>query len=121
MSEPLIQYILVRKDLLSTLNWTFGSLAAQCCHASVAVLFSHAHEEAVVKYTCPDSLQNMRKIVLQVQDETCLLEFSETLKEAQVFHHLWIEEPEHIPTCLATIPLKKSVVKNIFKRLQLFR
>jgi peptidyl-tRNA hydrolase len=50
MAAPLVQYIVVRKDLAKTLNWSAGSIIAQACHASSAVLWLHKDDENVQKY-----------------------------------------------------------------------
>ncbi len=36
-------------------------------------------------------------------------------------HKLWIEQPENVPTCLATKPYPKSVIGPSVKRLPLCR
>lgn len=45
----------------------------------------------------------MHKIMLEVLDEKSLLEYSDKLKDNNIIHKLWIEQPENIPTCLATL------------------
>lgn len=34
---PLMQYIVVRSDLIKVLKWNMGAIIAQCCHGVAAV------------------------------------------------------------------------------------
>lgn len=45
----------------------------------------------------------MRKVVLNCPDEKTLRNVSSDLKARKVIHKLWVELPESIPTCIATI------------------
>ncbi len=38
VAEDLVQYLVLRKDLWSSLKWPLGSIIAQACHASTAAL-----------------------------------------------------------------------------------
>ncbi|KAL8152846.1 hypothetical protein V2J09_010606 [Rumex salicifolius] len=58
-------------------------------------------------------------VTLQVKGETHILNLSEKLKAGGIDHKLWVEQPENIPTCLATKPYPKSLVSSYFKKLQL--
>lgn len=60
----LVQYIAVRRDLISTLNWPTGALIAQACHASSAVLHIYRDDEHVQQYL--RDIDHMRKIVVEV-------------------------------------------------------
>lgn len=62
----------------------------------------------------------MHKIMLEVSSEEELLNYSEKLKEKEISFKLWIEQPENIPTCLATAPYTKETFKKIFKGLKMF-
>ena len=42
------------------------------------------------------------------------------LNQAGMRHRLWVEQPEGIPTALATMPYKRSVVQSYFKKFNLF-
>jgi len=60
-SIPIVQYIVVRKDLA----WPTGALIAQACHASMAAVhqfYDHSDTKEYLK-----DLSNMHKIVLQVK------------------------------------------------------
>ena len=64
-SMQLVQYVVVRGDLLRLLSWPTGAVIAQACHASTAALWSHRDDPNTIKYT--SELDNMRKVVLEVR------------------------------------------------------
>lgn len=69
--SPLVQYILLRSDLKSSLKWSFGAIIAQACHASTAAIhkfYSNQHTQSYLK-----DLDNMHKIILQVSKDTLFL------------------------------------------------
>lgn len=59
------------------------------------------------------------QVTLEVKGEAQILNLAEKLKAGGIAHKLWIEQPENIPTCLATKPYPKSVVSPFFKKLKL--
>jgi hypothetical protein len=61
------------------------------------------------------------QVVLELKNETQLRNFSEKLDAKGVQHKLWMEQPENIPTCLATKPYKKSDIAHEFKKCKLCR
>jgi len=64
MSSTLIQYVVVRKDLLSVLKWPVGAVIAQACHASSAVMYLFRDDPLTKDYTA--DLDRMHKCVLEV-------------------------------------------------------
>ena len=114
--KPVVQFIFVRRDLQ---DWPQGAVAAQVAHASVAAIVegTKAQDAATLHYT--DNLLRMTKYVYGVDS----LDELESVKEkwASKFgdtYHCWTEEPEHIPTALATWPLERTnpvskLVKNL--------
>ena len=60
----IVQYVIVRADLLKTLNWPVGALVAQACHATTAVVHLFYNHQDTQKYL--EDLDNMHKIVLSV-------------------------------------------------------
>lgn len=64
MSNSIVQYVLLRSDLLKELGWSIGALVAQACHASTAVLHLYREDENTMKYL--QDLDNMHKVVLEV-------------------------------------------------------
>ncbi|PNY15671.1 peptidyl-tRNA hydrolase ptrhd1-like protein [Trifolium pratense] len=59
------------------------------------------------------------KVTLEVKGEPQIKNLSEKLTSGGIIHKLWIEQPENIPTCLATKPYPKSIVSSYFKKLKL--
>ncbi|KAL0324023.1 UNVERIFIED_CONTAM: putative peptidyl-tRNA hydrolase PTRHD1 [Sesamum calycinum] len=57
------------------------------------------------------------EVTLEVKGEAQILNLADKLKASGIAHKLWIEQPENIPTCLATKPYPKSSVSSFFKKL----
>eukprot|EP00192_Tetraselmis_astigmatica_P017163 CAMPEP_0117648528 /NCGR_PEP_ID=MMETSP0804-20121206/455_1 /TAXON_ID=1074897 /ORGANISM="Tetraselmis astigmatica, Strain CCMP880" /LENGTH=136 /DNA_ID=CAMNT_0005454141 /DNA_START=242 /DNA_END=652 /DNA_ORIENTATION=- len=114
-----VQYVVLRRDLWGEMGWPLGSVVAQACHASTAVLWQSREDNIVQSYCAPENIDSMHKVVLQIKGETQLRNLSTKLEEAGIVHKLWIEQPEDFPTCLATKPYPKSEVSSFFKKLQL--
>ncbi|OII77092.1 hypothetical protein cand_020740 [Cryptosporidium andersoni] len=96
-ADPIVQYILVRTDL----NWNRGSITAQACHASVAAIVENITMPTVQSYI--QDINNMHKVVLCTDSSESLIKLSNLLKESGIIHKLWNEQPEDIPTCIATM------------------
>ncbi|NJR42881.1 MAG: hypothetical protein HC767_09710 [Akkermansiaceae bacterium] len=60
--DPIIQYIILRRDLWADQGWPLGPLIAQACHASVAALWLHREDETAQAYVAPESLEHMHKV-----------------------------------------------------------
>ena len=60
----LIQYVIVRKDLITHLKWPLGAVMAQACHACAATMVLYKDDTLTKTYT--DDLDNMHKCVLEV-------------------------------------------------------
>ncbi|CAH1406726.1 unnamed protein product [Nezara viridula] len=119
MTSQIVQYVLVRSDLLTSLNWPVGAVIAQACHACSAVIHLFYNDEYTQKYL--SELDSMHKVVLEVPNEDMMKKLSEKLNENEIKHKLWIEQPENIPTCLVVKPYPKSDVQNYFKKFKLFK
>ena len=63
-SSQLVQYVVVRGDLLRLLSWPTGAVIAQACHASTAALWMYRDDSNTLQYT--GDLDNMHKVVLEV-------------------------------------------------------
>jgi len=63
MGGQLVQYIVVRADLLKNLEWPVGSVIAQACHACCAVTYLFQNDPDTQKYL--KDLDNMHKVVLE--------------------------------------------------------
>ncbi|KAJ1623023.1 peptidyl-tRNA hydrolase II domain-containing protein [Pavlovales sp. CCMP2436] len=118
-ADPLFQYVVLRRDLQEKIGWPLGSLVAQGCHASVAAIVTHLEDEEVRAYIAVDALGGMHKAVLEVKGEAQLITLAQRLADAGIAHHLWIEQPEAIPTALACKPARKSILAPHFKKCQL--
>jgi peptidyl-tRNA hydrolase len=121
MSDTLIQYVVVRKDLKRIGK---HSPIAQGSHASVAAIATSLDSPDTQAYI--KDLTNMRTVVLAVDDEAHILRLAEALTTANVAHHLWIEKiddwqdkPDMTPTALATSPKLKSTIACHFQDLKL--
>ncbi|XP_077990437.1 putative peptidyl-tRNA hydrolase PTRHD1 [Glandiceps talaboti] len=119
MAAPLVQYVVVRGDLLHALKWPIGAVIAQACHACTAVLHTFYNDPNVQQYT--SDLDHMHKVVLEAKDEESVRSLANKLQEESIDHKLWIEQPEDIPTCLATKPYPKDQVQKYFKKFKLFK
>ncbi|XP_069941321.1 putative peptidyl-tRNA hydrolase PTRHD1 isoform X2 [Cherax quadricarinatus] len=115
----LVQYVVVRTDLMTSLAWSVGAVIAQACHASTAVAHLYHEDQNMQRYLA--DLDNMHKVVLGIESETKLRNLSEKLNEAFIDHKLWIEQPEDTPTCLVTKPYPKEEVSRLFKKLKLLK
>ncbi|ESW09119.1 hypothetical protein PHAVU_009G101700 [Phaseolus vulgaris] len=116
-ADVVVQYVVLRRDLIDT--WPLGSVVTQGCHASVSAVWSNKDDAQTVDYCCPDKIDSMHKVTLEVKGETQIKNLSEKLTSGGIIHKLWIEQPENIPTCLATKPYPKSIVSSYFKKLKL--
>ncbi|KAG6451274.1 hypothetical protein O3G_MSEX007039 [Manduca sexta] len=119
MSNTLVQYVLLRSDLLKEMGWSIGALVAQACHASSAVLHLNKDDEYTIQYL--NDLDNMHKVVLEVPNEESLKKVADKLTEKAIAHKLWIEQPENIPTCLAIKPYPKEEVKKFVGKFKLYK
>ncbi|KAL3747932.1 hypothetical protein ACJRO7_016710 [Eucalyptus globulus] len=115
--DVMVQYVVLRRDLIDA--WPLGSVVTQGCHASVAAIWSHRDDPITLQYCSPDNLDSMHKVTLEVKGEAQILNLAEKLKAGDIAHKLWIEQPENIPSCLATKPYPKSVISSYFKKLKL--
>lgn len=63
----------------------------------------------------------MHKVVLECKNEAALNRVANSLTDSGIDHYKWIEQPEGIVTCLATIPIEKNDESAlIFKKCQLY-
>ncbi|WWC62225.1 uncharacterized protein I303_104820 [Kwoniella dejecticola CBS 10117] len=126
-STGLVMQIIIRRDLLTVHKWPIGPLLAQSAHASTAVLHKYRDHPDVRRYLEGEDgrgWEGMRKVVLEVPDETSLRSIVRKIDEMNnpIPYHLWIEQPENIPTALALIPNKrpKKLKKILDEHCKLF-
>lgn len=115
----LVQYVVVRGDLLKQMGWPIGAIIAQACHACTAVTHLFYNDNYTQAYLA--NLDVMHKVILEVPDETSLNNLRLTLTNENIDHKLWVEQPENIPTCLATKPYPKDKVQSYFKKYKLLK
>lgn len=119
VEDRLLQYVVLRRDLWEIERWPLGSIVAQACHASTAALWLSRDHPETVSYCSEANLENMHKVVLEIKGTEQLQNLSKALEEANICHKLWTEQPENIPTSLATAPNRKSKLQPFFKKLKL--
>lgn len=128
--DPLVQYILVRRDLLDT--WPTGSVMAQAVHASVAAVWQSQKTANTQSYceqpgnadehsTDSPSLPQMHTVILEAKNDTALIRLADNLKQSGLPYVLWREQPENIVTALASHPSPRSAVKKYFSKFRLFK
>ena len=116
MSQPLVMQLIVDRRLIQEDGWTIGPMMAQAAHATAAVLAQTAVAPDTMEFLAPANLASMRKIVLQAPDGVGLRDLAAQLDAARQEteesppYHLWIEQPENVPTCLAVAPNRKPKV-----------
>jgi peptidyl-tRNA hydrolase len=117
--DPIVQWVVLRRDLWTDIGWPLGPVIAQACHASSAAMALHLDDADTREYLAAANLDHMHKVVLEVRSEAQLRTLSERLAAAGVLHKLWVEQPEDYATCLATKPYRRSQVGTHFRKLQL--
>ena len=119
--DPIVQFVVIRRDLLKTLEWPVGSVIAQACHACLAVTWENRDDADVAAYLAPEKIDSMYKVTKEVKGEPQLLTLAEKLKAEGVVHRVWMEQPENIPTALAVKPYPRSRIAPLLKKYQLFK
>lgn len=62
----LVQYVVVRTDLLHELSWPLGAVITQACHAATAAVHLHYGDPDTQRYLA--ELDSMHKVVLGVSE-----------------------------------------------------
>ena len=63
----------------------------------------------------------MHKVVLEAKDESELLSVADILKNNNIDHIAWREQPENYITAIATKPYAKSSFGTLLRHLKLLR
>ena len=121
--DPLVMYIVLRKDLLTALHWPLGAVAVQAAHAATKCVADFAPDPMVQRYLSAANRDAMRKVMCSADSSEELLRIGDNLRQSGVDFSLWVEQPEGIATCLATKPAPKSALKSVrtLRQLPLFR
>ncbi|KAL7034580.1 hypothetical protein ACKWTF_008014 [Chironomus riparius] len=117
----LIQYIIIRKDLIKVLKWNLGAIIANSCHAVAAINELTKDDTLTRSYLSEENLDRMHKCVLGIDNEEALIDLHSKLELAGIVHKMWIEQPENLAVCMALKPYEKNHVQDYFKDLKLFR
>ena len=64
MASRVVQYVVVRRDLVESKGWPTGALIAQCCHACIAAVHLFYTDKFTKDYL--SDLDSMHKVVLEV-------------------------------------------------------
>ena len=130
LADPLLQYVVLRRDMWaagggpgapSGAPWPLGAVAAQAAHAATAALWESRDAPDTVSYCTGDALNHMTKVVLEVADGAALEALAARLGGAGVAHRVWVELPEGVPTAVASAPGRKSMLQPHFKAGKLCR
>jgi peptidyl-tRNA hydrolase len=119
--DPIVQFVVVRRDLLKTMEWPVGSVMAQACHACLAVVHQNLDDSDVQAYLAPENIDSMHKVIKECKGEPQLRTLAEKLAADNICHKLWMEQPEDIPTAIALKPYPRSRVAPLLKKYQLYR
>ena len=60
--EPVLQYVILRRDLWKELKWPLGSVVAQGCHAATAALWLSRDDPVTQVYCAPENIDHMHKV-----------------------------------------------------------
>lgn len=118
--DAVVQYVVVRRDLVDELSWPTGSVIAQAVHASVAAVWESRYDAVTGGY-CAESGGAMHTVVLEAKNEAAITRLAERLHDGGIEHVMWREQPENIVTALAAKPYPRSVVKPMFNKFKLFK
>uniref|UniRef100_A0A0B6ZWM4 peptidyl-tRNA hydrolase n=1 Tax=Arion vulgaris TaxID=1028688 RepID=A0A0B6ZWM4_9EUPU len=118
-NNTIVQYVVIRGDLISKLKWPMGAVISQACHACSAVIHLNYKDSLTQEYL--GELDTMHKVILEAMDEDSLTKLSEKLTAENISHKLWIEQPENIPTCIAVKPYRRNEVQKYFRQFKLLK
>ena len=119
--RSVVQYVVVREDLGKALMWSVGSIATQCCHAAAAAIWESRDAPLTQQYLAPENIDSMHKVVLKCKNGGQLATLAAALEASGVPHRVWREQPENIPSALATAPVVRDDVAHLFRKVQLYR
>ncbi|KAJ1959749.1 peptidyl-tRNA hydrolase domain-containing protein 1 [Dipsacomyces acuminosporus] len=76
-------------------------------------MWKYRDDARVKDYT--SDIDSMHKVALQTKNENSLLKIADNLKQQGIPYYLWIEQPENMPTCIATVPVMRSELGDALK------
>ena len=101
------------------MGWPLGAVITQACHAATAAIHLHYSDSDTQEYLA--DLDNMHKVVLQIEDQGSLVSLARDLKDRGIAFKLWYEQPGDIPTCVALKPYCKEMVRPLMRDFKLFQ
>jgi hypothetical protein len=60
--DPIVQWVVLRRDLWTDIGWPLGPVIAQACHASSAAMFTHLDDPLTQQYIAPQNIDHMHKV-----------------------------------------------------------
>lgn len=75
--DPIVQWVVLRRDLWTDIGWPLGPVIAQACHASSAAMFTHLDDPLTQQYIAQENIDHMHKVRQQAAA-------SSTFKQAAV-------------------------------------
>ncbi|KHJ92843.1 hypothetical protein OESDEN_07259 [Oesophagostomum dentatum] len=111
-----VMYLVLRRDLMSSLGWPMGAVCTQAAHAASAVMWLFRNDPNTAEYA--KELDSMHKVTLGVDSEDELKKIEERLKGKKVDYKVWVEDGQKV--CIALKPYPKDQVKACFKGLKLY-
>jgi hypothetical protein len=60
--DPIVQWVVLRRDLWTDIGWPLGPVVAQACHASAAAMFEHLDDALTQEYTSARHIDQMHKV-----------------------------------------------------------
>ena len=85
----------------------------------MAAVWLHRDDADTAAYL--GALDDMHKIIVAADSEAALRSVSDALGAAGVGHKLWVEQPEGVPTCVATRPAPRRLLRPYFDAFKLYR
>lgn len=61
-TDPIVQWVVLRRDLWTDMGWPLGPVIAQACHASSAAMILHIDEPLTQEYTAAENMDHMHKV-----------------------------------------------------------
>mmetsp|Transcript_17168 Transcript_17168/g.55448 ORF Transcript_17168/g.55448 Transcript_17168/m.55448 type:complete len:110 (-) Transcript_17168:17-346(-) len=108
-------YVVLRKDL----DWPVGAQVNQACHACAAVAWE-ARDDPVAAAFFSEAEGQMTQHTLGASDLGQFTKLSDKLCAAGVRFRVWVEQPESVPSSLATWPRRRSEIKRLFNGVNRF-
>lgn len=61
-NDPIVQWVVLRRDLWTDIGWPLGPVIAQACHASSAAMFLHIDDPLTQQYIAAENIDHMHKV-----------------------------------------------------------